>query len=299
MAAAQTKKRPTEKIESDREDLHGLHKTCLVTPSTGLAKSLRQAWKYPDALVVRQKLVNAAKEQDCVNYIVDTRVGDISMWPALLSTTADADSKGWFFVVHSMSAIRNLQPLPRAHAFFELASVEPGEVAASIRRALDPELGRRISAVEYQPRFGVFLIEMSNGKRYPLSISDLPDADNSEVKDCRIEADGSYLSVEQESGNRFEVPWDVVLYHCEPEYEYYRDKPASIPSDDSAKRIGGRVRALREKKGLSVQALADRAGMQRPNLSRLELGKHRPSLETLERVADALGVPVADIIAKR
>ena len=34
-----------------------------------------------------------------------------------------------------------------------------------------------------------------------------------------------------------------------------------------------------------------------PNLSRLETGTHVPSLETLERVAAALGVRVADLVA--
>jgi transcriptional regulator with XRE-family HTH domain len=37
--------------------------------------------------------------------------------------------------------------------------------------------------------------------------------------------------------------------------------------------------------------------MHPPNLSRLESGKHVPSLETLERVAGALGVRVADLVA--
>ncbi|MBI4218826.1 MAG: helix-turn-helix transcriptional regulator, partial [Chloroflexi bacterium] len=39
------------------------------------------------------------------------------------------------------------------------------------------------------------------------------------------------------------------------------------------------------------------AGMHRPNLSRLEAGRHEPSLDILEKVANALGVPVADLVA--
>jgi len=38
--------------------------------------------------------------------------------------------------------------------------------------------------------------------------------------------------------------------------------------------------------------------MKRPNLSRLESGKHQPSLETMERIAEALGVTVAEILTK-
>lgn len=54
---------------------------------------------------------------------------------------------------------------------------------------------------------------------------------------------------------------------------------------------------MRTANGLTVQALAQTAEMQRANLSRLEHGMQRPSLETLERVAKALEVPVVDIIA--
>jgi transcriptional regulator with XRE-family HTH domain len=38
--------------------------------------------------------------------------------------------------------------------------------------------------------------------------------------------------------------------------------------------------------------------MKRPNLSRLEHGKHLPSLETLEQLADALEVPVAQLLVR-
>jgi transcriptional regulator with XRE-family HTH domain len=88
------------------------------------------------------------------------------------------------------------------------------------------------------------------------------------------------------------------LYHCEPEYEYYRGK-LDPDADKSLKLIGERVRELREAKGLSISDLAIKAGMKRPNLSRLEHGRHQPSLETLERIAESLGISVARLVAKR
>ena len=67
---------------------------------------------------------------------------------------------------------------------------------------------------------------------------------------------------------------------------------------DSAQRIGQKIRQLRIAKGYSIEALAQKAGMKRPNLSRLESGKHQPSLETLEHLAEALDVTVAEILTK-
>jgi transcriptional regulator with XRE-family HTH domain len=39
--------------------------------------------------------------------------------------------------------------------------------------------------------------------------------------------------------------------------------------------------------------------MMRSNVSRIEAAKHRPTLETLEKIANALKVTVADLVARR
>src|SRR5438046_6171936 len=54
-----------------------------------------------------------------------------------------------------------------------------------------------------------------------------------------------------------------------------------------------RVRFARTKAGLSQEDLASRAGLARPNVARLEAGRHLPSLSTLRRVAEALSVSLA------
>lgn len=55
--------------------------------------------------------------------------------------------------------------------------------------------------------------------------------------------------------------------------------------DDSA---GARVRAQRERAGLTQAQLAERAGMTQPAIARLESGSHCPKPKTLERVRKAL-----------
>jgi transcriptional regulator with XRE-family HTH domain len=57
-----------------------------------------------------------------------------------------------------------------------------------------------------------------------------------------------------------------------------------------------RVRFARTKAGLSQETLAKRAGIARPNVARLEAGRHLPSLSTLRRVADALGIALAFLV---
>jgi transcriptional regulator with XRE-family HTH domain len=54
--------------------------------------------------------------------------------------------------------------------------------------------------------------------------------------------------------------------------------------------FGGRLRELREQKGLSQRQLADQAGMNKDALARLERGERSPSWETVLTLAEALGV---------
>ena len=60
--------------------------------------------------------------------------------------------------------------------------------------------------------------------------------------------------------------------------------------------IGQRVLATRERRGWTQQDLADRSEMARANIARLEAGKHAPKLETLRRIAAALGLVASDLL---
>ncbi len=63
-------------------------------------------------------------------------------------------------------------------------------------------------------------------------------------------------------------------------------------------RIGQRIAALRKLAGLSQEQLSERAGLQRTHISRIEAGKYAVTLETIQAIAEALGMTV-DIIDER
>ena len=171
---------------------------------------------------------------------------------------------------------------------------------ATIRaESLSTEVGKRIEHAVYDRNTRTVAIRMGTGRVYALKVADLPEADPSEVTRVAVARNHRYIRISQRSGNRFELPWDAVLYHCEPEYEYYKGRADNGLEPGRAVRIGGRIRELREAKGLTITEVAQRAGMERPNLSRLEHGRHLPSLDTLERLAEALEVPVAALLARR
>lgn len=58
------------------------------------------------------------------------------------------------------------------------------------------------------------------------------------------------------------------------------------------KRFGNRLRVLRNAAGISQEAFADRCGLARSYMSRIERGNANPSLDAIEILADGLKVSV-------
>lgn len=57
--------------------------------------------------------------------------------------------------------------------------------------------------------------------------------------------------------------------------------------------VSTKVQDLREKKGWTQEALAEKSGLPQSHISRIEGGKLSPSRKTIERLAKALGVTVS------
>lgn len=60
--------------------------------------------------------------------------------------------------------------------------------------------------------------------------------------------------------------------------------------------IGDNVRAARTAAGLTQEGLAGRAGLDRKTVNRLEQGVTSPLLDHLLVLADAIGVPLSDLV---
>jgi transcriptional regulator with XRE-family HTH domain len=68
-------------------------------------------------------------------------------------------------------------------------------------------------------------------------------------------------------------------------------------SDQGLIRFGKRIRTLRERAGLSQEQLADKAGIHRTYLGGVERGERNLGLKNVFRIAEALGVPTAELFA--
>jgi transcriptional regulator with XRE-family HTH domain len=62
-------------------------------------------------------------------------------------------------------------------------------------------------------------------------------------------------------------------------------------------KVGKQIQKLRELKGLSQQDLAAKCNFEKSNMSRLEAGRVNPTLSTLEKVANALEITLAELFS--
>ncbi len=59
--------------------------------------------------------------------------------------------------------------------------------------------------------------------------------------------------------------------------------------------LGGRIKELRKLRKMSQEELSEKVGIDPKHLSRIEVGRGFPSLDALERVAEALHVEIKDM----
>ena len=71
-----------------------------------------------------------------------------------------------------------------------------------------------------------------------------------------------------------------------------------IHNELERKRIGQRIADLRLEKGMTQQEVADRAGIQRGNLARIEDGRYSVGIDILAAIGDAMGMEI-DFVKKK
>ncbi len=71
------------------------------------------------------------------------------------------------------------------------------------------------------------------------------------------------------------------------------------PADEITFRTGQNLRRIRTRRGYSLDRLAKIAGVSRAMLGQIETGKSSPTLSVLSKIAVALDIPCAGLIAER
>jgi transcriptional regulator with XRE-family HTH domain len=141
----------------------------------------------------------------------------------------------------------------------------------------------------------VVFCELDNDKTYAMPLRALERAEdwnpNAEPKTAKIIHDGSAALVEFDTGATIDFAADFVLHVCESSYPWYKEKSRATSG------VGGRIREIRQARGLTLDALAAKCGIAKPNLSRIENDKVTPKFETLRAIAAALGTHPVLLVA--
>lgn len=72
-----------------------------------------------------------------------------------------------------------------------------------------------------------------------------------------------------------------------------------MPRPAEIEALGRRIQARRSERGVTLDVMSDRTGFSKGYLSRIENGKKTPPLDTLARIARALGTDVNTLLSER
>lgn len=175
---------------------------------------------------------------------------------------------------------------------------ETPRVIASLVRAGTASRGR-FEYLTVSPRGEALLAVAGDGSSSLLPRPAHAEDDGGEVAAITISEDASSAQLELASGKRFELVASQLVPPAPTASSSGQLAAATqalaLSSIDGTK-LGARIRELRLAAGLTQAELARRTGIHRPNIARVEAGRHTPSLETLARLAAAIGVPTASVL---
>jgi transcriptional regulator with XRE-family HTH domain len=75
-------------------------------------------------------------------------------------------------------------------------------------------------------------------------------------------------------------------------------RAAPLATRNDAPKVGARVRSLRRERGLTIEQLAAATGLTKGFISQLERDRTAPSLSSIARICDALGVALSRIFER-
>ncbi|WP_312070397.1 helix-turn-helix transcriptional regulator [Anaerotignum propionicum] len=92
---------------------------------------------------------------------------------------------------------------------------------------------------------------------------------------------------------------DWLFYGCKPiEFNQIYEKQIECDVFNETENKGNRIRKIRKKRNLTQKQLGELCGIDEANIRKYELGKQNPRYETLEKIANALTVPISYFLKK-
>jgi len=264
----------------------------LVTEREHIVRQWQQALTKHDIeskVVPLGDLANAVDDQVAVVVDVDGAQLDAD---ELLSTIGFVRASGALPIAHVDRDREALEDIitELCHGLVTSSDGDVARVAAAVMRRADQRRHLRFEFVTVSPCSDDVLVVLGNGDaslhRRPIDASD----DGSEIASITIDPSATKATLLLKSG----AVSQLTVASMASEMTNGQDDIAI-----DGEKLGARLRELRLAAGLTQAELARRTGIHRPNIARVEAGRHTPSLETLARIANAIGVSTTYVLVSR
>ena len=240
-------------------------------------------------VVPPSELANAMDGQTAV--VVDV---DQALLPDdLLSTLGYVRALGALPIAHVEQSEDRLEDIVTelCNGLVTTTRKDVARVAAALPRRADSRRHLRFEFVTVSPCSDDVLAVLGNGDAVLHGRPIDPADDGSEIESISINPTATTATLRLKSGVTCQLGVGAVHAASGPSGE------ADIAID--GEKLGARLRELRLAAGLTQAELARRTGIHRPNIARVEAGRHAPSLETLSRIASAIGVSTTQVLVSR
>jgi len=178
------------------------------------------------------------------------------------------------------------------------ASSDVPRIAKVLCRRAERSRANRFEYLTVSPRPSELLALLGDGSAALLTRPISEDDDNSDVSDITLVSDAQAATLRLSSGRELTIRAASVVSVAGQTTQPVTNGIDGAGAVDGA-RLGARLRELRLAAGLTQAELARRTGIHRPNIARVEAGRHTPSLETLARLATAIGVPTTVVLSPK
>ena len=171
-------------------------------------------------------------------------------------------------------------------------------VVAALARRADASRARRFEYLTVSPRGGELLAIFSDGNAVLVDRDVIEGDDGTPIEAIDLADDALHAILTLASGKEVRLsPSAVAQKSMLGGRAENGSAGRGAPNGEvDGVRLGQRIRELRLAAGLTQAELARRTGIHRPNIARVEAGRHTPSLETLSRLATAIGVPTTRVL---
>jgi Helix-turn-helix domain len=148
----------------------------------------------------------------------------------------------------------------------------------------------RILSAHFDEETTILTVRFADGDEARLDPSPLVPSNLTDVDWWRVASNQIEIVVPHAAG-WYEIPWDVVRRRTDPEYAAYWERVTL----EHAQETGARLRALRQRRRLTINDLAKRAQLSDAELARMENGDSPQGLSELQIVLGAMNCSLADL----